>query len=93
MTPAQRAIEDQLWHTALESVAYVSTSKALINENAKRFGISRFDAEKAMVDATQRVTKLLNDFRIRDMNKRIRKMKSLHQKITAFQSKLQNEGL
>lgn len=84
----RQQIEDELYHTALETVAYVATGKAIVRENAKRFGVPACDVEKAMHEAATKIMAQLNELRNRDRDRRLKKLKALHQKMTTLHAKL-----
>lgn len=81
-------VEDQLLHTALESMAYVAYGKVLARENAKRFDISQYDSEKLLHNACAALTEHLQKMRTRRMDAKLRMAKSLVRQLAALQAKL-----
>lgn len=81
--------KDQLIATAIQAVQYVAGGKAVVKENAKHLNCSEYDAEKAMIEASAEVVEFLQDWRLRDRNRRLRKMKQLAKRMEAFRKQVQ----
>ncbi len=85
---AKQQIQDELYYAAIQAVRHVATSKAVVNENARRFGISQFDSGKLMSDAYLKVTERLQATRVEEQDRKLRKMKALHARMQKLHDQL-----